>query len=116
MGVMLTPLSFSLSTVMSAEMAVASVLKRTIMPALSRLRFQTAAVTLPSALAGKRSNQRLRSMSPKARPSVPQVVTSCHVSEGSADGVGAAGGVVAGVWARADAASAKAASKEAKRG
>jgi hypothetical protein len=55
-------------------------------------------------------------MSPKARPSVPQVVTSCHVSEGSADGVGAAGGVVAGVWARADAASAKAASKEAKRG
>ena len=41
--------------------ARASVRKRTIIPALSRLRFQTASVTVSLAFFGKRSNQRRRS-------------------------------------------------------
>src|SRR5690606_6238730 len=81
------------------------VLKRTIMPALSRLNFQTASVTLPSATAGRRSNQRLRSMSSNARPSKFHWVTSFQVRAGSLAGAVAAGGcgvvaVAAGDWAK----------------
>ena len=39
---------------------------------------RAAAVTAPSALAGKRSNHRARSWSPQPRPSTPHCVTSCH--------------------------------------
>src|SRR4051812_3584864 len=78
-------------------MAAASVLNRTISPALSRLRFQTVSVTLPCAEAGNRSNQRNRSMSGEARPSTPHLVTSCQSSGGSGGGVAA--GVAAFVCA-----------------
>ena len=92
---MLAPLSFSFSTVESAQITVASVLKRTIMPALSRLSPHTAAVTFPSATAGSRSYQRLRSISGHARPSTPQLVTSCHASGGSIGCFAAAAGAAA---------------------
>ena len=85
-------------------MAVESVLKRTISPALFRLRLQTFSVTLPFAALGRRSNQPSRSMSVQARPSTPHFVTSCHWSGGSgstcgAAATGAAGGGATGVCA-----------------
>src|SRR5258707_635678 len=77
-------------------MTLASVLNRAIMPALSRLKLHTAGVTFPSAMAGKRSNQRRRSKSPHARPSTPHLVTSYQFSFGSGGAVAA--GCAAEAW------------------
>src|SRR5262245_42366024 len=79
-------------------MVVASVLKRTIIPALSWLSPQTAGVTLPSAASGRRWNQRLRGSSFQARPSTPHSVTLYQSSFGGGAGVafGGAAGAAAG--------------------
>src|SRR5437868_10107697 len=68
------------------------------MPALSRLRFQTASVTLPSATTGKRSYHRSRSMPVHKRPSTPHCAGRYQVKVGSG-GVAAVGALVAGACA-----------------